>query len=210
VGKSVVGAALPGPGGTPQPGGIARASGGVAGSEAGGRVIFTSGATEANNLALFGLAGEPGGTIVSNLGEHPCVVEPLKTLAKEGHLINWLPLNAEGQVVRLAIDARLAAIALANHETGAINAIRSIARDLADPTPMRPRRSARCTSAFVSLGAISMSVSAHKFGGPKGCGALLLKEGVKLQPRSYGGFQQQGRRPGTESARAPRPEWLRH
>src|SRR5437870_10166723 len=85
-------------------------------------VIFTSGATEANNLALFGLAGDPPGLIIASPIEHPCVIEPLKQLASRGFDVEWLPVSAQGIVEELPPwpEAKLVTVMLANHETGAI------------------------------------------------------------------------------------------
>jgi cysteine desulfurase len=166
-------------------------------------VIFTSGATEANNLALFGLAGDPPGHLVSSNIEHPCVVEPLKQLEQRGFTIDWLPVDASGRVLgrSLSPETRLVAVMLANHETGTIQPVRDLLAvagsahfhcDAAQAVGKMPVR-------FHELGVSSLSLSAHKFHGPKGIGALLLRRGVQLRPLLCGGHQQQGRRPGTES-----------
>ena len=90
---------------------------------------------------------------------------------------------------------------LANHETGAIQPVRDIARLLP------PGVALHCDAAqavgkipvnFRELGATTLSASAHKFGGPKGIGVLVVKRGTKLQPLTFGGHQERGRRPGTE------------
>ena len=94
-------------------------------------VIFTSGATEANNLALFGLAGDPPGHIVASPIEHPCVVEPLRQLAARGFVVEYLPVSRDGVVdvdalpAMLRSDTRLVTVMLVNHETGARNLLPS-------------------------------------------------------------------------------------
>ncbi len=166
-------------------------------------VIFTSGATEANNLALFGLAGDPPGRLVTSPIEHPCVIEPLEQLAQRGFTLARLPIDASG-IVSLAEplppDTRLVAVMLANHETGAIQPIRDLVNragpvafhcDAAQAVGKMPVR-------FHELGVTSLSLSAHKFHGPKGVGALLLDRRAQLRPLLWGGHQQRGRRPGTE------------
>jgi cysteine desulfurase len=162
-------------------------------------VIFTSGATEANNLALFGLAGDPPGHILASPIEHPCVVEPLNQLATRGFRVDYLPVNSDG-VVRLfesaQPDVRLLTIQLVNHETGAVQSIKefrqsAIHTDAAQAVGKIPVD-------FHALGVTALTVSAHKFGGPPGVGALLLRRGTNLRPLVFGGHQQQGRRPGTE------------
>src|SRR5262249_54912888 len=70
-------------------------------------VIFTSGATEANNLAIFGLCGDPPGHILASPVEHPCVIDPLKQLAARGFTIEWLPVTAEGIMPADAPDGRI-------------------------------------------------------------------------------------------------------
>src|SRR5438034_3524524 len=89
-------------------------------------IIFTSGATEANNLALFGLAGDPPGHLVASPIEHPCVAEPLNRLAERGFTVEYLPVNGDGLVDWAALpgllrpDTRLVTVILVNHETGAV------------------------------------------------------------------------------------------
>lgn len=178
-------------------------------------VIFTSGATEANNLALFGLCGAPPGRLLASPIEHPSVAEPLHQLAEHGYTLDLLPVDAHGQVRAAALtdhlhaETRLVAIMLANHETGAIQPIRSVAELLRDREIGRgataPHFHCDATQAagkipvhFHDLGVDTLALSAHKFHGPKGIGALLLRRGVKLRPRMWGGHQQHGRRPGTE------------
>jgi cysteine desulfurase len=202
-------------------------------------VVFTSGATEANNLAVLGFLpsprfrGEGGGAsppgegrasddnpsppaplpeagrgekiplaIASRL-EHPCVMEPLRQLEARGFAVEWLPVDARG-VIRFtapAPDTRLICLMLANHETGAVQPVRDVTRSL-------PGVALHCDAAqavgkipvnFHELGATTLAASAHKFGGPKGVGALIVKRGTKLHPLLFGGHQQQGRRPGTEA-----------
>jgi cysteine desulfurase len=170
-------------------------------------VIFTSGATEANNLAVFGLAGTAPGHLVASPLEHPCVTEPLRRLAASGFALDWLPVDAEGRVRADALpgllrpDTRLVSVMLANHETGAVQPVADVAAAVAG------RAAVHCDAAagagklpvrFHELGVTALTLSAHKFHGPKGVGALLLRRHTKLQPQLLGGHQQQGRRPGTE------------
>ncbi len=197
-------------------------------------VFFTSGATEANNLAIFGLAGIPlepsaatpagesvrpsasagvsrdaeGPSVpprifVSPL-EHPCVVEPVKQLEARGVPVVWLPVDRRGVVQTDALAARsgdLVCLMLANHETGAVQPVPTMMAGL--PPGVRFHCDAvqavgKIPVNFRELGVSTLSVSAHKFGGPKGIGALLVRRGVELAPRMFGGHQQKGRRPGTE------------
>src|SRR5262249_50227207 len=95
--------------------------------------IFTSGATEANNLAIFNLAGEAPAHIIVSPIEHPSVVEPVRQLAERGFVLDELPVDSIGLVSsaaltsRIQIESRLVAIQLANHETGVVQPIRDLA-----------------------------------------------------------------------------------
>jgi cysteine desulfurase len=179
-------------------------------------VIFTSGATEANNLALFGLAGEPLGHILASPIEHPCVVEPLRQLEARGFTIEWLRVGRDG-VVQLPSppgplshqgargSSRLVTLMLVNHETGVIQPVRELNSELGT---RNSELLFHCDAAqavgkipvhFHELDVDALTASGHKFHAPKGVGLLALRRGVKLHPLLWGGHQQQGRRPGTES-----------
>jgi cysteine desulfurase len=170
-------------------------------------VVFTSGATEANNLALFGLAGQPPGRLLTSPIEHPSVAEPIRRLEEVGFAVDRLPVDATGVVVVEALpellrpDTCLVSIQLANHETGALQPVRALAEQLegrasfhCDAVQTVGKRPVR----FHDLGVTTLALSAHKFHGPAGVGALLVRRHTRLQPRMWGGHQQQGRRPGTE------------
>jgi cysteine desulfurase len=169
-------------------------------------VIFTSGATEANNLALFGLTGAPPGHILASAIEHPCIIEPLKELASRGFEVEWLPVGPNGAVPIEAIsaqaraDTRLFTLMLINHETGAVQPLATAVSRT--PGPVWHTDAAQAVGKriirFHELGVSSLSASGHKFGAPKGIGLLLLRRDQKLHPALFGGHQQQGRRPGTE------------
>jgi cysteine desulfurase len=170
-------------------------------------VIFTSGATEANNLALFGLCGEPPGHVLASPIEHPSVAEPLRQLAENGFALDLLPVDRHGLVhasslaANLRPDTRLVAVMLANHETGVLQPIRALTEMLAGRARFHcdaTQAAAKVPVHFHDIGVDTLTLSAHKFHGPKGIGALLLRRGVKLRPRTWGGHQQHGRRPGTE------------
>ena len=172
-------------------------------------VIFTSGATEANNLALFGLTGDPPAHLITSPIEHPSVAEPIGHLSRSGFALNELPVDAQGVVDADALnglvrsDTRLITVQLANHETGAVQPVRALVERLAGRAAFHcdaTQAVGKTPVHFADLSVTSLSLSAHKFHGPKGIGALLLRRGSKLQPRTWGGHQQQGRRPGTESA----------
>jgi cysteine desulfurase len=172
-------------------------------------VIFTSGGTEANNLAIFGLAGaeaSPGHVICSAI-EHPAIGEPIARLEAAGFAVNRVPINRDGvaDAVRMAnarrANTRFAALMLANNETGAIQPVAELAACVAaEGIPVHTdavQAVGRIPVHFHDLGATTLAASAHKFHGPVGIGLLLVRHGVKLGSRLFGGGQQQGRRPGT-------------
>ncbi len=171
-------------------------------------VIFTSGATEANNLALFGLAGEAGGHLVTSPIEHPSVAEPIERLARRGFVVDRLPVDLSGIVRAEALtellknETRLVSVMLANNETGAVQPVAQLVARLT------PGIAFHCDAAqaagklpihFHELGLTTLALTAHKFHGPKGVGVLLIRRHAKLAPQFLGGHQQQGRRPGTEA-----------
>jgi cysteine desulfurase len=171
-------------------------------------VIFTSGATEGNNLALFGLSGDPPAHLLVSPVEHPSVLEPAGQLERAGFAVERLPVDGRGVVVPADLlaaarpDTRLVAVMLANHETGAIQPVAELAAAVGERVLFHcdaVQAAGKLGIDFDALGVASLTLSAHKFHGPKGVGALLLRRGVPLRPRAWGGHQQHGRRPGTES-----------
>jgi len=175
-----------------------------------GEVVFTSGGTEANNLAIFGLMGASGpwAHLVSSPIEHPAVAEAVATLEAAGHAVDRPGVDAEGRADADAMarairpgSTRLATLMLANNETGAIQPVAALA-DRAAERGVRVHTDAvqavgRIAVDFHALGVATLAASAHKFHGPAGVGLLLVREGVGLAPRLFGGGQQGGRRPGT-------------
>src|SRR5262245_41395244 len=171
-------------------------------------VLFTSGATEANNLALFGLAGDPPGHLVVSPVEHPSVREPARRLADLGFAVSSLPVDPAGVVPADALplllrpETRLVCVMLANNETGAVQPVRDLCARLGEGVRFHSdavQAVGKVPVHFHDLGVTSLALSAHKFHGPKGVGALLLRRGVKLRPQLWGGHQQRGRRAGTEA-----------
>lgn len=167
-------------------------------------VIFTSGATEANNLALLGLASQDPGHILASPLEHPCVLEPLAKLATQGWTVEWLPVHREGGIDpgeiagRIRPNTRRVVLQRANHETGVLFDVRAAASygvpvhcDAAQAVGKIPVR-------LPELNTATLSLSAHKFRGPAGVGALIVSRGTPLHALMFGGHQQRGLRPGTE------------
>jgi cysteine desulfurase len=172
-------------------------------------VIFTSGGTEANNLAVFGLAGaeSSAGHVVSSPIEHPAIVEPIARLEAAGFVVDRAPIDQHGladaksMAALLRAETRFATLMLANNETGAVQPVRELAaiaaeRGIAVHTDA-VQAVGRIAVHFRDLGVTTLAASAHKFHGPVGIGLLLIKSGVRLGSRLFGGGQQQGRRPGT-------------
>ena len=174
----------------------------------GARLIFTSGGTEANNLALLGLCGPPPARLIVSSIEHPSVLEAAAELSGRGYQVDLLPVDRRG-VVRLerlesllAQPARLVSIMLANHETGAIQPVAEAAEICRQHGVLLHTDAVQAAGKlpvdFHQLGVAALSLSAHKLGGPVGIGALLLAAGTNIKPLLFGGSQQLGIRPGTE------------
>jgi cysteine desulfurase len=182
------------------------------------QVIFTSGGTEANNLATFGLLKVatsiqqpellPGHIVISAV-EHPSIMAPAEELARRGWHVDRLGADSQG-VVRvdhlanlLRPDTRLVATMLGQNETGVLQPVSALAAICAELRVPLHTDAAQVVGKlpvdFRALGAATMTVAAHKFHGPLGIGALVVRHGVALRRQLFGGFQQAGLRPGTES-----------
>ncbi len=175
-------------------------------------VIFTSGGTEANNLAIIGAAlanKERGNHIISTTIEHPAVLRPLERLVRHGFSVTLLPVDATGfldaDAVRRAVtpDTVLITVMHANNEVGTIQPLRQIG------SIAREKGILFHTDAAQSVGKIPaevedlrvdlLTVAGHKFYAPKGVGALFVRRGVKVNPCLLGASQEEGLRPGTEN-----------
>lgn len=180
-------------------------------------IVFTSGGTESDNLAILGAAraAETGHIITSQI-EHPAVLNACKQLEKEGFRVTYLPPDKNGIVsaerVRKALrkDTILVSIMYANNEIGTIQPIALIAKAIREFIIHNSEfRIIFHTDACQATGYLEMDVK--KFGvdlltlngskiyGPKGMGALYIKEGTKIEPVIFGGGQEKGMRPGTEN-----------
>ncbi len=176
-------------------------------------VVFTSGATEANNLAIFGTAQyyrDSGRHIVTARTEHKSVLDPLKELERRGWSVTYLAPDADGVLdpARVAAAVRpdtvLVSVMHVNNETGVMSDVGAIAALCARAGRPRIHVDAaqsvgKCGVDFAALGIDLMSVSAHKAYGPKGAGALLVsrRRGAQLTPILYGGGQEGSLRSGT-------------
>jgi cysteine desulfurase len=175
-------------------------------------VVFTSGGTEADNMAVIGTAWalqERGRHIITSTIEHHAVLDTCEMLAKNGFDVTFLPVDHYGMVdideLRKAIrrDTILITIMHANNEIGTIQPIKEIGR-IAREYEIVFHTDAVQTAGYLTLdveklGVDLLSISAHKIYGPKGAGALYIRKGTVLEPLFHGGGQEKTRRPGTEN-----------
>ncbi|MEX1224349.1 MAG: cysteine desulfurase family protein [Pirellulales bacterium] len=177
------------------------------------RLVFTSGATEANNWIVRMLCGEPPGEIVISAIEHPSVEDVARQLALRGHQVHRIPVDANG-VLNLSAaeqlispETKVVSVMLGNNETGVLQPLAELAAICrAAGAPLHTdavQVVGKLPVDFRGLGVDAMTFNAHKCHGPRGIGALLLRPELKLAPLLAGGFQQGGLRAGTESVALP-------
>jgi cysteine desulfurase len=177
-----------------------------------GEIIFTSGATESNNMVIKGIAkaAGKGKHFITSQIEHPAVLEPCRHLERFGYRVTYLPLDRFGMVdpseLENAInpDTVLVTIMHANNEVGTIQDIRELARIAATRNVLFHTDAAQSAGKIAvrvdELGIDFLTVAGHKFYAPKGIGALYIKRDRKLQPILHGAGHERGLRPGTENA----------
>ncbi len=179
-----------------------------------GSVVFTSGGTESNNIAIHSaLSGLQGGHVVATAIEHPAVLQPLQRYAKaDGWQLSLVRPDCHGVVEPSAMiaaitdETRLVCMMLANNESGALQPVAEVAaycRSRSIPMLVDAVQGlAKVDIDFRALDVDFMSLSAHKIGGPKGVGALLVRRGVAVHELAPGGGQERKRRSGTENVPA--------
>jgi len=176
-----------------------------------GQVIFTSGGTEANNLALKGgAAGMDATTLAISAVEHPSVVAPARRLVAAGWSLLELGVDSEGRVDPLELGLRvtqsdlgLVSVMWANNETGTVQDISALKVQLEESGAILHSDAVQAAGKlpidFKASGVDMMSLSSHKIYGPKGAGALIAERAITLEPQLEGGGQERGLRAGTES-----------
>jgi cysteine desulfurase len=176
-------------------------------------VVFTSGGSEANNLALKGILfklREKGAHIITTRIEHPAIVEPCRFLERLGARVTFLPVDGTGRVdpddLRRAITPRTILISImhANNEVGTVEPIEECARIAHEHDILFHTDAAQSVGKIPTdvnqLGVDLLSIAGHKLYAPKGVGALFVRRGITLEPLIHGAGHERGRRAGTESA----------
>jgi len=173
-------------------------------------ILLTSGGTESNNTALYGIVSQKKGKhIITSSIEHDAILEPYKHLEKEGYKVCYLPVDRYGLVdpedlkKELLQDTCLVSIMFANNEVGTIQPIKEMVRITHEKNIIFHTDAVQAIGKIIidvkELGVDLLSMSSHKINGPKGVGALYIRKGVKISPLILGGGQESGLRSGTEN-----------
>jgi len=173
-------------------------------------IVFTSGGTESNLTALYGISGKnPHSQIITSSIEHDAILEPCKKLEKDGFSVIYLSVDNHGLVDLSALknaisnNTCLVSIMFANNEVGTIEPISKIAQLCKEHNILFHTDAVQAVGKILidvkSLGVDLLSISSHKINGPKGIGALYIRKGIVINPLILGGGQEQGLRSGTEN-----------
>jgi len=172
-------------------------------------VIFTSGGTEADNLAITGLV-KPGDHIITSTIEHHAVLLTCQNLEKNGCEVTYVPVDGKSLIdpgdIRRAIrpNTKLISVMMANNETGVLQPVEEIGKIAAETGIYfhtdAVQAAAKVAIDVAKIGCHALSISGHKIHAPQGVGAMYLKKGTKLRPLVYGGGQERTLRAGTENA----------
>ncbi len=179
-------------------------------------IFFTSGGTESDNLALKGVAlarRDEGNHLITTQIEHHAILETAHFLEKQGFEVTYLPVDKEGLVdpadVKKALrkETILVSVMHANNEVGTVEPIEEIAQVVKETSDAYFHTDAVQSIGYLDvevekIGIDLLSLSAHKFYGPKGVGAIYLRQGVRIFPHSHGGAQENNRRAGTHNVPA--------
>src|SRR5215470_7327469 len=171
-------------------------------------IIFTSGGTEADNLGIFGFAMR-GDHVITSAIEHHAVLNSCKHLERLGCEVTFVPVNGHGQIdpeeIRKALrpETKLISVMMANNETGVLQPVVEIGKIAREADVFFHTDAVQATGKVEidveKIGCDALSISAHKFHGPQGTGALYLRKGTLIQPLLYGGSHERQRRAGTEN-----------
>ena len=175
-------------------------------------IFFTSGGTESDNWAIKGVAAglrKRGDHIITSSIEHSAVIHPCRELEKEGFQVTYLPVDEFGRVDPGAVEGAitketiLISVMAANNEIGTIQPVAEIGRIAHDRGVLFHTDAVQAIGAFPvdvdAIGADLLALTAHKFGGPKGAGALYVRKRTRIATLMEGGAQERGRRAGTEN-----------
>ena len=171
-------------------------------------VVFTSGGTESDNLAIFGLV-QPGDHVITSTIEHHAVLHAMERLTQRAVEVTFLPVSSGGLVdpddVRHALrpNTRLISIMMANNETGVIQPIEEIGRIAQEADVWFHTDAVQAAGKIpidvMAIGCDLLSLSGHKFHAPQGIGILYVRRGTQIEPLFFGGAHERQRRPGTEN-----------
>jgi len=171
-------------------------------------IVFTSGGTESDNLAIAGLTSE-GDHVITSTVEHHAVLYVCKHLEDIGCEVTYVPVDGNGLIdpedVRRALRAntKLISIMMANNETGVLQPVEEIGRVAAEAEVFfhtdAVQAAGKVSIGVRGIGCSALSISGHKMHAPQGVGALYVRKGVRIQPLFYGGRHERSRRAGTEN-----------